>query len=422
MRILFIAHRTPFPPNKGDKLRSFWELRTLAQHHAVDLFCFYDDPEDEVHLDQLATHCRHYYAEKLSYFWSRVWALWALLRGRPFSAGFFYTRTMARHIHSALKSRRYDRIFVFSSSVAGYVETHSAVPKVLDLVDVDSAKWEQYAERSRGLLAGLWRLEAQRLGAYESFLVKQFSTTLVSTPGEAELLRSRAPGRSIRVVENYVDVEHYNPANIPVLSHIASWQPYIIFSGSMDYPPNVDAVKYFCREIFPLIRRERPEMNFVIAGRDPHPSVWALTSDAQVKVTGSVADMRPYLRAAAAAVAPMRIARGVQNKILEAMASGIPTVGTRIAVSGLPDGLRQWVRIADRPAEFAAAVTQLCEPRSANSSENLRTVLKHHMERRLSQSQLEEIIEKAGTQTSPAAALEDTGAQSSFPRIFSSAL
>src|SRR5271165_5472681 len=305
MRILFLAHRTPFPPNKGEKLRAFWQLRTLAKRHEVDLFCFYDDPDDEPHLAQLGHYCRHYYAEKLSYFWSRTRAMWALLRGRPFSTGFFSSRTMARRIQSALHERNYDRIFVFSSSMAGYVEAQPGVAKIVDLVDVDSDKWRQYAERSRWPWSWILLLEARRLAEYELLLARSFDATVVCTEGEARLLRSRTPGLEVQVLQNHLEVAQFDPDTVAISEEIRSWQPYIVFSGSMDYRPNVDAARYFYEEVFPLIRRVRPEARFVIAGRNPHRSVRELAADPSVKVTGSVLDIRPYLCGAAVAVAPM---------------------------------------------------------------------------------------------------------------------
>jgi sugar transferase (PEP-CTERM/EpsH1 system associated) len=392
MRILFIAHRTPYPPNKGEKIRAFWELQVLAKRHEVDLFCFYDDAEDKEYAHQLNQYCRQYYLEKLSYFRSRARAVFALLLGQPFSTGFFYSRTMARQIKTALDLRSYDKIFVFSSSVAQYVEDSEGVPKVLDMVDVDSDKWEQYANRSRWPLAWLWRHEARSLAAYESFLVRQFSTSVVCTNAEAELLRSKAPVGEIQVLENFLDVDQYDPQQIPLPEQIRSWQPYVIFSGSMDYFPNMDAAGYFYREIFPLIRRELPSTRFVIAGRNPHRSIAELGSDPAVQITGSVADMKPYICGAAAAIVPMRIARGVQNKILEALAGGIPVVSTAAAASALPKDLRSLLTIADTPQEFAAAVVKVLRYGSAIRSNDRRTALKNHYERLDLASQLESLI------------------------------
>jgi sugar transferase (PEP-CTERM/EpsH1 system associated) len=391
LRILFLAHRIPFPPDKGEKLRSFWQLRTLAERHDIDLFCFYDDPEDEKHIGQLRQYCRECYVEKLSYLGSRVRALAALLRGRPFSTGFFFSRNMERRIQSNLKSRSYDRIFVFSSSMAPYVEERRDAEKVLDLVDVDSDKWRQYATHCARPIRWLWQVEARRLAAYEKSLVQTFSTTLVCTQPEARLLRSLSPTGSIQVLENYIDVDSYDPATIVVPDELRSWQPYIVLSGSMDYLPNIDAAEYFYREVFPFIRQARPETRFVIAGRNPHPSVRALGADPAVKVTGSVPDIRPYLRGAAVAVAPLRIARGVQNKVLEALASGVPVITSSAVAAALPASLRASVKAADEPGTFAKLV--LAALQTKNISIRLRNNFRAYVENLALSSQLENLMQ-----------------------------
>jgi sugar transferase (PEP-CTERM/EpsH1 system associated) len=397
MRILFIAHRMPYPPNKGEKIRAFWELCELAKEHTVDLFCFYDDPEDKQHARQLSQYCNRYYLEKRSFFWSRARAVAASLSGRPFSVAFFHSRRMTERVKLALRSRSYDRIFVFSSSMAQYVEDANNIPRVLDFVDVDSDKWLQYANRSSWPWSWLWSREAKRLGAYESELVRTFSTTLVCTDAEAQLLRSKAPIGGIRTLENFLDVDQYDSAQACIPDRIRSWEPYVIFSGSMDYRPNVDAVSFFYREVFPLVCREVPEVRLVIAGRNPHRSITNLQSDLRVHVTGNVSDIRPYIWGASVAVVPMRIARGVQTKILEALASGIPVVSTSAAASALPEVLRSLVTVADGPQEIAAAIiVELRNGQLRNGaslpSHVLRAILKNYMENLDLRTQLQTLM------------------------------
>lgn len=374
-------------------MRSFWELQALAKRHEVDLFCFYDDPADKKHAHELQSYCREYYLEKLSYCWSRARAIVALLRGRPFSTAFFYSRTMARKIESALHARSYDRVFVFSSSMARYVEANCDIPKLLDMVDVDSDKWEQYANRSRWPLTWMWRREAERLAAYESHLVQHFSTTVVCTEAEADLLRSKAPVGKIEVLENFLDVDLYDSARVTLSQQIRSWQPYLIFSGSMDYFPNVDAANSFYHEVFPLIRREFPKTRLVIAGRNPRRSIVQLGSDPAVQITGSVTDMKPYICGAAVAVVPMRIARGVQNKILEALAGGVPVVSSSAAAAALPEDLRSLLMVADTPRAFAAVVSQILRRGADIPSNEIRGALRKHYESLDLQSRLDCLIQ-----------------------------
>lgn len=396
MRILFIAHRVPYPPNKGEKIRALWELRELCREHVVDLFCFCDDPQDRKLAGELKQYCNQLYVEDLSPFWSRMRALAALITGRPFSVAFFRSRTMAKRIGAALRSASYDRIFVFSSSMAQYAEASAEVLRVLDLVDVDSDKWLQYAERSRWPWAWLWRREAARLGAYEARLVRDFTLTLVCTDEEARLLRAKAPLGSIRVLENFLDVGQYDPGNWTAPDSIHALKPYVVFTGSMDYRPNVDAALFFYREVFPLVRRDLPELRLVIAGRNPHSSIGALGADPAVRITGSVTDMRPYIWGASAAVVPMRIARGVQNKILEALASGIPVVSTTAAAQALPPVMRSLLRVADTPQAIAAAVIDLVRTGANQPACELRAAFRKYVQNLDLQFQLRELVADPG--------------------------
>ncbi|HZZ15847.1 MAG TPA: TIGR03087 family PEP-CTERM/XrtA system glycosyltransferase [Candidatus Sulfotelmatobacter sp.] len=392
MRILFIAHRVPYPPNKGDKLRAFWQLRELSRQHTVDLFCFCDDPEDKKYVHELSQYCNSYYLEDLSFLRSRVQSLTALMRGQPFTLAFFHSPRMAKQIDAALQSGLYDRIVVFSSSMAEYVESANNIPRVLDLVDVDSDKWLQYAKSSSWPLSWLWRREAKLLGDYESALVRDFSTTVVCTAAEGQLLRAKAPTGRIEVLQNFLDVDAYTPALNAIPDFVRAWKPYLIFSGSMDYRPNIDAVRFFCGEVFPLIRREVPEANLVIAGRNPDRTVLALQADSSVHVTGSVSDMRPYLWGATAAVAPMRIARGVQNKILEALASGVPVVSSSTAAAALPPALQKLLAVADTPQAIAAAAIKLLRNGPEIASHDLRATLKTYIEHLDLHAQLQRLV------------------------------
>lgn len=359
MRILFLAHRLPYPPNKGDKIRSFWELKTLSARHEVDLFCFYDDPQDRFQVEPLRYYCRSSYVEPISVPGSRLRAASAVVLGHPFGTAFFYSRQMAARVAEAVHSRSYDLAFVFGSSMAQYTELWPDLPKILDLVDVDSDKWAQFSSHSSAPLSWLWKLESKRLKRYESNLVRAFANTLVCTEAEERLLRSVAPQGKISVLENWLDLSYYQPETTPVPDKICALEPYVIFTGTMDYFPNVDAVQFFCREVLPQIRVRVPKLRFVIAGRNPGRQVMRLTADPSVVVTGTVSDIRPYLRGAAVAVAPMRIARGVQNKILEALAMDVPVVASSVAAAALPRELTLLLAAETSPEGLADRVADL---------------------------------------------------------------
>jgi len=299
---------------------------------------------------------------------------------------------MAQHIQRALASESYDLIFMFSSSMAQYAQTAQETLRIVDLVDVDSDKWRQYAKRTRGPRSWLWRYEARHLASYEAKIVESFSATLVCTHAESQVLRLIAPVGKIDVLENVVDVAYFDPQAVAAGPEILSWQPYIIFTGWMDYFPNIDAVQYFYREIFPQVRRELPRVQFVVAGRNPPPSIARLAADAAVRVTGSVPDIRPYLRAASLAVAPMRIARGVQNKILEAMAMGIPVATTSAAASALPKSLASLLVVEDDPKQFGAALLRLLRQRSNPPCEEIRKAVCRHFASRDLKSEFRRLL------------------------------
>lgn len=373
MRILYLAHRLPYPPNKGDKIRSFWQVKALAREHEVDLFSFYDYPEDRKYVDALRPYVRECYAEQLSPWMSRLRAGAALLRGRPFSLGYFSSATMRAAVERALRERHYDAVFVFSSSMAQYAEQAAGCRRVMDFIDVDSDKWVQYAGSSRFPTSLVWGAEGRRLGAYERRIAETFDATVVCTDAEADICRRVTGVTSIGVLPNCVDLEYFDPRQVEIPEHIRALGPYVIFSGSMDYRPNDEAALYFAAEVLPLLRREVPQIKFVIAGRKPSDAVVRLAAiDPSVVATGEVTDIRPWVTGAALAVAPLRIARGVQNKVLEALALGTPVVCTRRVAAALPAPLRQVLAEADAPAELAqACAAALSAPAKADAGRAL---------------------------------------------------
>jgi polysaccharide biosynthesis protein PslH len=404
MRILFLAHRLPYPPNKGDKIRSFRELVALSRTHEVDLFCFYDQPEDRHYLPELRKYCPRVYAEKISWFRSRTQALVACALGRPFTTAFYRSPTMAKRIREAIAKRNYDLIFVFSSSMAPYVESASQA-RVLDMVDVDSDKWTQYADHTRAPQSWLWRAEGRRLGKYEERWAREFSVTLLSTRFEADILRRNVPGAQIEELENRMDMSYFDPSTVGVPAEIAAWQPYIIFTGSMDYFPNVDAVLFFYREVFALVRGAMPRARFVIAGRNPTRAVRELAVDPAVWVTGPVADIRPYLRGASVAVAPLRVARGVQTKIFEALSMGIPVAVSCRAARAVPEPLQNEIHVEDDPKRLAAYLTQQLMQERPTSNHGARNALARYYYNLNWEQQLDRLIhlalstrEKIGTE------------------------
>lgn len=370
MKILFLAHRLPYPPNKGDKIRSSWELRVLSKQNEVDLVCFYDSREDAKYLDGARNQCRYLYAERLPWLRSRFRALLSFLVGRPLSLGYFHSSSLSHRVQELTQREQYKAIFCFCSPMAEYAKGIQGIPRLLDMVDADSAKWEQYGRSAGWPFSWLWRQEARRLALYEEKMASEFDSTFLCTDAETSELRQRCPGAMVETLAHPIDTDYFDPERVPVPSEVGALQPYVVFTGWMDYFPNADAVEYFSSEILPLLRRELPDLRFVIAGGNPTSSVRGLAKRPGVHFTGYVPDLRPYLRGAMAAVAPFRIARGIQNKVLEALSMGLPVALTERAAVGVPEELRPLLMIEDDPHEFAARlIERLRAPVSVRSVE-----------------------------------------------------
>ncbi len=353
MNILYITHRIPYPPNKGDKIRSFHQLRQLAKRHTVHLACLVDDPEDLQYVPVLEQHCASVdvvYRKKIV---SLLHATVALLTAVPLSVASFYSWKLAKKIKQRLQDASIDRIIVFSSAMATYVRHVSDIPKIMDFVDVDSEKWRIYTDYHSFPLSWIYKAEADRLARYEEEVAKEFAYSLFVSQTEATLFEQRVCDRPIGVIPNGVDLEYFTP---PAQTERSPAAPLVVFTGAMDYFPNVDAVCYFCREIFPLIQSVLPEVRFSIVGRNPTNQVKELRHLPNVTVSGTVPDIRPYLAEAMLAVAPFRIARGIPNKVLEAMAMGLPVIGTTLAFQGIQATTADGIRIADDPQKFAHEV------------------------------------------------------------------
>ena len=360
MRILYLCHRIPYPPNKGEKIRAFHQLRAMAERHEVDVFTLVDREADAKHKSQLAQYCRSVTVARLVPATARLRALPYLFRRTPLTLPYFYSRDLSRQIRKALRERSYDRIFVYSSSMAQYVDLPGEVPVLADLVDVDSDKWFQYAAHSKFPWSALYRREGRCLRDYERRICESASCVLVTTEREAQLLRSFCSSANVRVVPNGVDTDYFDPSHMKSVSDVSN-VPAVIFTGAMDYFPNVNAVAFFARQVLPLIRKSLPETRFLIVGSNPAAEVKRLEKIPGVEVTGYVPDIRSHLSQAHVFVAPLSIAAGIQNKILEAMAMELPVVASKLAVQGLSESVAAMVETAAQPEEFADEVVRLLQ-------------------------------------------------------------
>lgn len=361
--ILFLAHRIPYPPDKGDKIRSWHMLRHLAERYTVHLGCFIDDPADRRYRETVRQVCGGdcFFAETTPKR-AKLRALPSLLGTKPLSLACFHDRRLMRWVDGLRAGRNPSAAVVFCSAMAPYVMGPSwrGVRRILDMVDVDSDKWRQCAARGRGPMRLIHAREARTLLAFERRAAAEFDATVLVSAREAALFRQLAPEAAPRIgyFANGVDADYFSPDR-DYVRPFADDAPRIVFTGAMDYWPNVDAVVWFARDVLPLIRHHRPEAGFVVVGANPTAAVKALAALPNVQVTGRVADVRPYLAHAAVVVAPLRIARGIQNKVLEAMAMGRPVVAAPDAAEGIEVEDPAHLRIAADARAFSRSVLSL---------------------------------------------------------------
>jgi sugar transferase (PEP-CTERM/EpsH1 system associated) len=351
--LLFLAHRVPFPPDRGDKIRGWHILRHLARSHRVHLCAFADDRRDLQPRAELveATASR-------TILWrgkgrARA-AAEALASGRPLSLTAFDTRAMRRAVADVMARETIDTIYVFSGQMAQYLPGDTRARVIMDFVDMDSAKFAQYAAEGRGPMRWMLAREARLLQAFEALVAARADASLFVSEAEAALFRTTTGAPRVHAIGNGIDTGFYDPA---ASAPVEEAGPLIVFTGQMDYRPNIDAVTWFAQAVLPRVRAQHPQARFAIVGRAPDDAVRALGAQPGVVVTGEVADVRGWLAAADVVVAPLRIARGVQNKVLEAMAMARPVVASTAAAEGIDHA--GCVAVAGDASAYASAVCAL---------------------------------------------------------------
>jgi polysaccharide biosynthesis protein PslH len=366
--LLYLVHRLPFPPNKGDKVRSFHLLKHLAASHRIFLGTFVDDPDDLRHVETVRRLCAELHVERLDPGFARLRSLAGLAHGEALTLPYYRSRGLADWVNRTVREQHIDTALVFSGAMAQYVEALPQLRTLVDFVDVDSAKWTQYAQSRRWPSSWLYRREGERLLAFESDVARRSTRSFFVTAAEVELFGRLAPEcvDKIEAIGNGVDAEVFSPDHDLASPYAADEIP-IVFTGAMDYWPNIDAVSWFASEMLPRLRSAWPRVRFYVVGMHPAPSVQALAGNGVV-VTGTVPDVRPFLRHAAVVVAPLRVARGVQNKVLEAMAIGRPVVISSACASGIDATPGRDFEAAANPDQFVATVDALLRaPERANA-------------------------------------------------------
>jgi polysaccharide biosynthesis protein PslH len=354
VRILFLAQRVPYPPNRGDKIPTYHYVRHLAQKHEVTVACLADGQNDLANADGLRSLVHAVDAVTLSISRARLRAVSALAGCRPLTVAYFDEPELRDRVEQRIKGGQVDAAVVFSSGMAQFVEAFDDLPRIIQFADLDSQKWLQYGAMSRPPRSWVYRSEWKRLLRYERHIAGTFTHSLVCAPRESDDFRRLIPEAEVECLPNGVDLDYFQPQ--PDVDRVPN---SLVFTGVMNYRPNIDGVTWFCRDVLPRIREQVPDVTFTICGSSPDRSVRALTNEPGVTVTGAVDDVRRYLAKSTVAVVPLRIARGIQNKLLEAMAMGLPTVATQAARAGIDAQAGRDLLVADDATEFAAAVVKL---------------------------------------------------------------
>lgn len=359
MRILFLAHRFPYPPTFGSKVRAFNVIRHLARDHEVTVFAPVRSAAEEAEAAGIAPFCHAHRAFRVNTA-AQVCKIGITLPSTvTASEAFFHSAGMKREVTRLVSEGKVDFVFAHCSAVGHYAEAVQGVPKLIDYCDVDSRKWFDYVAHKPWPLSLGYRWEAMRMAAAERRVAARFDCVTVATPGEQQVLAETGVQKGVDWFPNGVDFDYFQPGT-------EAYDPNLIsFVGRMDYFPNEQAMTDFCADVWPALRKARPALRLQVVGAAPTAKVLALGQLEGVSVTGSVPDVRPYVQRSALAIAPLKIARGTQNKILEAMAMAVPVVASRVAASGVDAVAGEHLLAADSPAELTTAILHLVDDRAA---------------------------------------------------------
>jgi polysaccharide biosynthesis protein PslH len=358
--ILFLAHRIPYPPDKGEKIRGWNFVRHLASRHRLHLGFFIDAPQDVEHVERLREICASVFWRPLSPRLAKLRSLRCLPGSAPLTQGYFGDAQFQVETDRVISRYKPDLFYIYSSAMAPYVERHRAARVVFDIQDVDSEKWRQYAETSGGLMKWIYGREARTLLALERRAAGAADAVIFVAPAEAALFARLAPEAAARTgaISNGVDADFFTRCEDRP-SPLGD-RPGLVFTGNMGYRPNVDAMTWFAAQVMPRLRGHPASPVLWIVGANPAPAVRALAG-ADVRVTGRVPDVRPYTQHAACVVLPLQIARGIQNKALEAMAMEATVIATPQVREGL-DRCREYELLtAATPDAFAEAIARVLD-------------------------------------------------------------
>ncbi len=353
-KLLMVTHRLPFPPDKGERIRSWHMLQYLSDQYDIHLACPVDAPvnlEAWRALKNVTADLAFYPIGKRARF---LRALRSAVSGNSLTQKMFYSPSLAQTINHWCSDHQFHAALAVCSSAAPYIADLDIPTKVLDLVDVDSAKWSDYAQNTDPLRQLVYSFEARRLKKYERQLASRFDRIVVTTFTEAQIYNKIAPDTNVTVVHNGVDLDYFKP-------HTSKPQPVAIFTGVLNYRPNVQGIKWLAKEVWPDVRRAVPNATLQIVGRDPNKTIRQLRHIDGIQVIGPVKDIREYLGNATLAVAPLQIARGIQNKVLEAMAMQKPVIATPQAVQGIGAKNGKHFYTANTPSDWIMRLASILQ-------------------------------------------------------------
>jgi len=408
--LLFLCHRIPYPPNKGDKIRSFHLLHHLSQHFDIYLATFVDDPADWPWVGEVEKFCVDSLFLELNPTRARLRSLSGLATGKVLSLPYYRNAEMQAWICERTAEHNISHLLVFSAAMAQYV-TDPALSferRVIDFVDVDPDKWQQYALQKRWPMNWLYRREGELLLGFEREVARLFDAGLFVSSAEADMFRELAPASAHKVgfYNNGVNTEYFDP-DVALPNPYSESEQALVFTGAMDYWPNIDAVTWFAREVFPQLRAREPGLQFYIVGSSPANAVTQLAGLPGVSVTGRVEDVRPYLQHALAVVAPMRIARGVQNKVLEAMAMEKMVIVSGKGLEGIDACHCEHVLLADTAEQYVSCMQQILEGHHPEMGRQARCRISTHFSW---DENLPEVVYLLAGEQSPPLVVEGAGA------------
>ncbi len=369
--LLYLVHRLPYPPNKGDKIASYHQFIQLKKVYQVYLGCFIDDPDDWQYQETVQAMCADSCILALHSKQAKIKSLTGLLTNKALSLPYYKSSQMQAWVNMVLKEKKIEAIVVFSSPMAQYIDKNALnqTKTLLDLVDVDSDKWRLYAQKKSFPMRQVYQRESKKLLQFERKMAQAFDATLLVSREEANLFKTLAPesASSIHYRVQGVDAHFFSPETA-LDNPYSNENKVMVFVGAMDYWPNIDAVIWFAQAVFPKILQQAPKTQFYIVGMNPSAEVLALANQ-QIMVTGRVDDVRAYTKYAHFMVAPLRIARGIQNKVLEAMAMELPLLATPYAIEGIEGCEKVLHAISDDKAELVKmALAFLQQPRQQDKN------------------------------------------------------